>query len=246
MSSSNVGGRKGRSMRDQLFIINGIINEVVNGKGKPIDLQSTDILKAFDKMNYFETHNDIWDVGINDKLFALISQLDRKCNVSVKTPCGETESFTLNDLIIQGSTFGSIKCSVQLDTLGREQLSSETGIGLYLYKSMVEVPPLCLGVSECGIGSIELNAAINAKIESKKLNFGEVKCFRIHIQKNNAKFPNCPKTLKIHNSEIKDSNKIKYFGVFSNSQGNLDDTINDRSQKAMEIRSQLSCILNLK
>ena len=129
---------------DQLFIIYSIINDVVHGKGRNIDLQSTDIVQAFDKMNFFETHNDLWDVGIKDKMFSLIAQLDRTCNVSVKTPCGETKSFPLYDLIMQGSTFGSIKCSVQIDTLGREHLSSDTGLVLYSYKNMVDIPPLCL------------------------------------------------------------------------------------------------------
>ena len=247
MSCSNVGGRRGRSMRDQLFIIYSIINEVVHGKGKNIDIQSTDIVQAFDKMNFYETHNDLWDVGIQDKMFALIAQLDRTCKVSVKTPCGETEKFTLNDLIMQGSTFGSIKCSVQIDTLGREHVSKDTGLVLYSYKNMVDIPPLCLaddilGVSNCGIESIELNAAINAKVESKKLNMGHDKCFRLHIASRRST-SECNNSLKVHNLEMKNAKKIKYLGDFLNSLGNLEDTISDRNQKAIGLRSQLASIL---
>ena len=36
LSCSNAGGRRGRGIRDQLFIIQGIINEVINGRSKPI------------------------------------------------------------------------------------------------------------------------------------------------------------------------------------------------------------------
>ena len=75
---------------------------------------------------------------------------------------------------MQGSVFGSLKCSVQVDSLGRDLLSLEKAPALYRYKDCVDVPPLsfvddCLGVSECGEQTFELNSSINAKFESKSL-----------------------------------------------------------------------------
>ena len=66
LSCSNVGGRKGRNIRDHLFVIYGVINDVKNGKAGDIDIQGYDINKCFDEMNYEETHNDLWDVGVHD------------------------------------------------------------------------------------------------------------------------------------------------------------------------------------
>ena len=100
-----------------------------------------------------------------------------------------------------------------------------------------------LGVSRCGVETIELNSAINAKIESKKLNMGPDKCFRLHIGNRKSKKTKCSNILQVHNIEMKNATKIKYLGVFLNSQGSLDDTINDRSYKAIGLRSQLSSIL---
>ena len=182
LSCSNAGGRRGRGIRDQLFIIQGIINEVINGKSKPICLQSMDVRRCFDNMNYFETNNDLWDTGVNDNKFSLLSQLDRTCKVVIKTPCGETREITFADLILQGSVFGSLKCSVQVDTLGREVLSDSEGMGVFTYKDSVEVPPICIvddiiGISECNLKKIELNALINSKVESKTLELNQEKCF---------------------------------------------------------------------
>ena len=73
-------------------------------------------------MWYEETLNDLWDVKIQDDKFALISKLDEKCQIVVKTPCRVTEMFELQRIILQGSVFGPIKCSVQMDTLGKESL----------------------------------------------------------------------------------------------------------------------------
>ena len=58
LSFSNAGGRKGRGSRDQLFIIYGIINDVIHGESSPVDLLS-------------ETNNDLWDVSVNDDRFSL-------------------------------------------------------------------------------------------------------------------------------------------------------------------------------
>ena len=82
---------------------------------------------------------------------------------------------------MQGSVFGSLKCTVQVDTLGRDCLSSEDQIGLFQYKSIVYIPPTSfvddvLGVSNCGIEAKELNSVINSKMETKNLSLGPDKC----------------------------------------------------------------------
>ena len=142
LSPSNVGGRKGRNIRDHLFIIYGMINDVKNGKAEDIDIQGYNIYKCFDEMNYEETHNDLWDVGVNDDKFAMIAKLDEHANVVVKTPCGTTDGFELKKAIMQGTVFAPIKCSIQIDTLGRDCLAN--GDGLYEYKNIVEVPGLSM------------------------------------------------------------------------------------------------------
>ena len=62
LSCSNAGGRRGRSTRDQLFIVYGVINDVVNGQADSLLITSYDVMMCFDKMNYEETNNDLWDI----------------------------------------------------------------------------------------------------------------------------------------------------------------------------------------
>ena len=198
MSCSNVGGRKSRNIRDHLFVIYGIMNDVKNGDAASIDIQGYDIAKCFDEMGFEETHNDLWDIGIRDDKLALIAKLDERANVVVKTPCGETDRFILKKSVMQGTVFGPIKCSVQIDTLGRECLTS--GDGIYSYKGVVDIPPLAmiddlLGVATCSDDSVALNSIINVKIESKKLRLSEKKCFKIHVSKS---LNSCHRKLKAH------------------------------------------------
>ena len=188
LSCSYVGGRKNRNIRDHLFTLYAVINDVINGNGASIDAHLYDVIKCFDEMWYQETFNDLWNVQVQDDKFALLSKLDGHCKIVVKTPCGVTDMFEMQKIILQGSVFGPIKCSVQMDTLGKDAL--QTGKGIYKYKDAVDIPSLAmiddvLGISTCGDASIELNAMINAKMESKKLRLSADKCCKIHVCKKN-------------------------------------------------------------
>ena len=160
------------NIRDNLFAVYGAINDVVNGDGGSFDIQGYDVMKCFDEMWYEDTMNDMWDVKVQDDKFALISKLDEQCKIVVKTPVGVTDMFDLERIVLQGSVFGPIKCSVQMDTIGKKAL--QTGFGIYKYRGSVHIPALAmiddvLGMANCGDDSIEMNALINSKMETKKL-----------------------------------------------------------------------------
>ena len=231
LSCSNAGGRRGRSIRDQLFIVYGVINEVINGKADSLSVASYDVMMCFDKMAYAETNNDLYDAQVTGDKFALLAALDNKCQAVIKTPVGETKPLEFVDLTMQGSTFGSLKCTVQQDTLGRDLLSSDEGFALYTYKGIVDIPPVCflddvLGLSKCGIETTELNCAINSKMEAKNLLLGKDKCEVMHIEKRGSKSIKCKTTtMKVHNDNRKTTKSIKYLGEVLNSEGNVNDSI---------------------
>ena len=49
LTDCNVGARKERNIRDNLFIVNGVINAVKEKDDNPIDIELMDIAKCFDK-----------------------------------------------------------------------------------------------------------------------------------------------------------------------------------------------------
>ena len=75
MSDSNVGGRKERNIRDNLIIVNGVINFARKEKLE-VDINLYDIAKCFDSMWYEEAMHDLWDVGIQNDKFAVIAKLN--------------------------------------------------------------------------------------------------------------------------------------------------------------------------
>ena len=116
MSNCNVGGRKNRSIRDNLFVIYAVINDAVGYQKIDIDMHFYDISQCFDSMWYQETMNDMWDsMEIRDDKFALISEMNREVDLFVKTPVGDTKVFTVEEIEQQGTGLGPIKCSNQMD-----------------------------------------------------------------------------------------------------------------------------------
>ena len=244
LSQSNIGGRKGRNIRDHLFIIYGILNDVSNGSSPAVDIQSIDIKKCFDEMWYQDTHNDLYDVKIRDDKFALIAKLDETANVVVKTPFGPTDEFSLEKLVMQGSVFGPIKATTQIDTLGRD--CKDFNQGIFLYKNVLSILPLsfiddCLGFSQCGAQTVELNAIMNSKIVSKKLRLSEDKCTHMHFSKSSSK---CYTNLKADNAEMKKSKECSYLGDVLSTNGSIEATIEQRRQKGVGICSQITGIVN--
>ena len=223
MSDSNVGGRRGRNIRDNLFILKGVIVQALRDN-LDIDISLYDLSKMFDAMWYQETLNDMWDVGLQDDKFALMARMNKECSVAVKTPAGITDRFTVQEIEMQGTVAGPIKACVQVDTLGRDcYLYNE---GLYLYKNCVKIPPLGMvddiaSISLCGIDSIKMNAIINSKIDSKKLEFGPSKCYNIHVGK---KVENCC-DLKVQGKVMKRKESEVYLGDIICSSGTNDKNI---------------------
>ena len=82
MSDSNTGGRVNRNISDNLFVVYAIRNEAIKKK-ICVDLHLMDLSKCFDIMWSNETMNDIYDLGVRDDKFVLISKMNEECIVRV-------------------------------------------------------------------------------------------------------------------------------------------------------------------
>ena len=202
MSDSQIGARKHKNIRNHIFVLNGIINEALNTKGKAIDILIYDYRQCFDTLWLDECINDLFDAGIKDDKLALIYEANKVNKVAVKTPFGLTQRENINKIVLQGEVFGPLQCSVQVDTFGKECVQENKF--LYTYKEKVKVPALSMVddlacVAESGLDSVELNSFINTKTNLKKLQFGVEKCHQLHIGGKDHLTPN----LHIDNWEIK-------------------------------------------
>ena len=172
MSDSQVGGRKGKNVRNHIWVLNGIICDTLSSKKKnPIDVGILDYRQCFDSLWLEECMNDMYSGGLKDDQFALLYNVNTHTKVAVKTPVGKTTRGSIRNAIIQGDVFGPLLCSKQVDTFGSECI--EQNKYLYSYKGKVDIPPLgmvddLICVSECGYQTTMIHKYMNFKTDSKK------------------------------------------------------------------------------
>ena len=191
MSDCQMGAMKGKGCKSNIWIINGIIHEVLKSKRmKPVLLQLYDYKQMFDSIDLQEAISDIFDVGVNDDSLCLLYKANSEIQMAVKTPSGLTDRQTVKDIVLQGDTFGSILASVQVDSIGK--VVEEAGLG-YRYKDTLPISLLGLvddliGVTEAGFKAAQLNEILNLKTAEKYLQFGVSKCKSMFVGKVKEQF----------------------------------------------------------
>ena len=253
MSDSNIGARKGRNVKNHLFIIYGIINSVIKGREPCIDVQIYDLEKAFDALWLEDCMLDAYDSlskENRDEKLALLYESNKENLVAVNTAVGLTDRINIPKIVQQGGTWGPCLCSNSVDTIGKK--IRDRGETTYLYKNMVRVLPLAMvddinAISKCGIESLALNTYINTQIELKKLRFhvpdknGKSKCHKIHIGEHSTM---CP-VLKVHGTVMETVTEDLYLGDVISGDGKNKKNIEKRISKGLGIISQIMNLLEV-
>ena len=136
---------------------------------------------------------------------------------------------------MQGSVWGGLKCTSLMDKLNKIMNKKETlkykykgdpniGIGVL---GMVDDN---IGISQCGINSVEKNAVINSFVEAHRLKLHVDKSVVLHVGSVRKCDQPCTQ-LKIHNNKIHETENTKYLGNIVSSKGGNRATIEDRRNK---------------
>ena len=73
MSDSQMGGRKGKGCRNNIFILNGIIHDVLQSKTmKPVLLQIYYYAQMFDSIDLQQAISDVYEAGLQDDNLSLV------------------------------------------------------------------------------------------------------------------------------------------------------------------------------
>ena len=188
MSDSNIGSRRNKSIRNHIFVVNAIINDVNSSKKKkPIDIQQMDYKQMFDSEKLTMCLNALHESGIKDDNLALIYEANKNNSIAVKTPSGEiSRRENIKENLMQGEVMAPLISSNLVDKFGKECLEKKEH--LYLFKEKVEIPPLSqvddlILISECGYKTTKMNSFIKSRTNMTKLYFGADKCKKIHVGK---------------------------------------------------------------
>ena len=211
LTDCNVGGRKFRNIRDNIFVMNAVLNSARKQTKEALDLQVYDVETCFDSLWLHEVINCLYEAGLrNDKLPLLFLE-NANAQVAVKISNGISNRKNIQNIIMQGSIWGSLCCVILMDKLGK-LIYSKPEL-MYLYKGIVEVPTLqmvddILGIVKCSPQSKQLNTVVNTFMESEKLTLSQKKCHKVHIGKEDR---NCC-DLKVHERVMHEASSEKYLG----------------------------------
>ena len=240
LTDCNVGSRKNRNIRDHIFVMNAVLNTILEGDEEALDFQAYDVEQTFDSLWLDEVVNELFEAGFNNDKLNLLFLENSSAHVAVKTSSGISRREVIRKLIMQGTIWGGLCCTVLIDKLGKFVYSRPEL--MHLYKGQVPVPPLqmvddVLCISNCSPQSVQVNSVINSFMECKKLTLNHKKCHNVHI----GKYQKCPQ-LKVHNENMKQSEKVKYLGDQLDKSGKAKATIEDRKAKGFGIVSDISAI----
>ena len=134
MTDSNIGARHNKNIKNHLFVVYAVINDVLQSKKNCVDIQIYDLVKAFDVLWLADCFNDLWDTlpdeSHDDKL-GLLYKISTKNLVAINTPFGQTEKFDVSEIVTQGGTWGPLLCSNSIDKIGKNSLEKRQ---VYRYK----------------------------------------------------------------------------------------------------------------
>ena len=247
LTDGNVGARKRRGCRDNMFVMSAITNSVVKGKCPPIQVQVTDVETCFDKLWLENCINALFENNLKNDMLNLLYLENRNAQIAVKVNNQLSRRTNVTNVEIQGSIWSSLKCTSVMDTLNKHVMNQESL--QYFYKQDKHIPigirgmvDDTLGISQCGNTSIELNSVINSFIETQRLTLSEKKSVVVHIGNKQKCKQKCPK-LKVHSALMAESESTKYLGNFISSQGGVSDTVEDRRKKGWGKVAQVMAIL---
>ena len=246
LTDSNVGARKGRNVRDNILVLNAVTNSIVNGKEQAVDIQVFDIEKCFDALWVEECVNDLYENGFQNDKLPLLFKENQNAMIAVKTPTGLSERISIQNLIMQGTVWSSLCCTVTMEKLGKLVYQNEELI--YKYKGKIDIPSLgmiddILAIQKCSKDTVKINTVINAFVECKKLKLSENECHQIHVGKMSNNRNECSK-LKVHNDDMNESTKEKYLGDIIDTSGKIRSTVEDRKKKGYGMVAEILAIVN--
>lgn len=245
LTDSNVGSRKGRNIRDNIMVLNAVVNAAVRGHSKPVDAQIVDIEKCFDKLSLTETSNALYDLGVKDDRLALIVEGGKQAEITIRTQVGDSDRMKLEDeIIMQGGIWGALQCVASMNKIAVWAYSNPQI--MIKYRNKVSIPPLgmvddLLILTECGRDTVTMNAVVNTFAENNQLTLAKQKTHHMHFGKRSTL---CPTNLLVHDSVMESSQSEKYLGDIVQTDAKNLKMIKDRASKAQGKIAEIKAIIS--
>ena len=137
MSPLQAGANKNKGTNDNLFLLRGTIDHL-RYLQCGMNIIFYDFKQCFDSIWLKDSLICLWEAGIRDEMFYLYYLINKTSSVTVYTPCGKAEPFTVNEVVKQGTCSGPTLCSISTGQYCKKEFSPFSGI----YVGNVKLGPL--------------------------------------------------------------------------------------------------------
>ena len=232
------GGRSKRSTRDQLFILRSLIEFKIFKKEK-LYLQFMDLSKAFDKMVLKNIMVNLWNAEIRGRIWRTILKINEYAKLTVSTPFGNTEEFTSNEILKQGSVLASTLAAMHIDDInkyfGNENLGTYYG-EIKIENLLFQDDIVRFEDNEDGLNKANIILEIFENINKMEFHPLKTKVLKINTKSE--------KEIILGTNKIGYVNEIKYLGDLISNDGKIDEMIKERKNSINGITAELVTILS--
>ena len=97
LSDCNVGNRKGQNIRDNLFVLNAVLNSTKRRSEESVDIAVYDVKKCFDTMWASEALNDAYELGFDNDKLPLVQMANKSASIVIKSTRRISERSTIKE-----------------------------------------------------------------------------------------------------------------------------------------------------
>ena len=127
-TKNQVGGKTKRCPADHMIVLVDVLqrNKRLNRKTY---LVFGDAVKCFDKLWLRDCLLELYKAGVPPQDIEMLYNLNKEANVKIRTPLGESRSFSCEEIVKQGTVWGPELCCISSDGINRigENCESNTG-----------------------------------------------------------------------------------------------------------------------
>lgn len=169
----------------------------------------------------------LWNLGVQNELFALIFKMNELARIKVKTPFGMSAPFECQRIVKQGTVLSSNLCSASTGELCNSNNKGGATVGTVTINDILYVDDTTDPNSDIVDTIMSHDEVVNFSL-SKRLSLNQPKCSILTI---NSKSTDSVPRLMIGEGQVKHVSKTKILGDVVNERGTKIDLMDDRVSK---------------
>ena len=139
LTDCNVGCRKKRNVRDNLFVINAVTNSSKKVTDNPCDICVYDVRKCFETLSMSECINDLYEYGLTNDKLCLLFHANKSARIAINLQVESLKGSPYTTKLCR-ELCGRYSCALALWTSSEKQHTKTSNFCTNIKKIMLMYP----------------------------------------------------------------------------------------------------------